>query len=182
LDFSDLNDDGWEDLYVAAGPLNFSDPQPNELFLNSGHRDFLDMSAPSHTDDPGISRGVAFADYDRDGRVDLFVLNQKGHPTLFRNVSPRGDRHWLEVHLVGRVSNRDACGATVVARVADGPMMRQRSCGGTTLASGNDPYIHFGLGASALVRRLVVHWPSGRVSRLTRVAGDRPIKIREPKS
>src|SRR5207247_1235789 len=76
LAFADLNLDGWEDLYVAAGPLvSPSIPLPNEILVNDGSGRFLDLSAGSGADDPGTSRGMAFADYDRDGRMDLFVVN-----------------------------------------------------------------------------------------------------------
>src|SRR5262249_36515715 len=71
----DFNLDGWEDLYFAAGnTLHSKDrgAQPNELYLNDGTGTrFLDVSAPSGANDPGDSKGLAFADFDGDGRVDI---------------------------------------------------------------------------------------------------------------
>ena len=119
--FHDLNLDGWEDLYFAAG--NFLrgvrevGEQPNELFVNRDGATFLDVSAATGADDPADSKGVAFADYDSDGDLDLFVVNQGGTPRLLRNVTPIADsNHWLQVDTVGTISNRDGCGARVVAR------------------------------------------------------------------
>ena len=72
--FHDLNLDGWEDLYIAAGNLYDSSldaigPQPNELYVyDSTSERYLDVSAATGADDAGDSKGVAFADYDRDRR------------------------------------------------------------------------------------------------------------------
>jgi hypothetical protein len=188
--FADFNLDGWEDLYLAAGYLvsyvdEFSaytstDPQHNELFVNTGRGTFLDLSAASGADDPGQSRGVALADYDRDGRVDVFVVNQEGRPRLYRNVTPTGDRHWLAVRTVGTRSNRAGCGARLVLAVAGGSLLRQVSCGSTSVASGGDRIVHFGLGPASRPAELVVTWPSGARQVLRNVRADRVLTVTEP--
>ena len=188
LAFSDLNLDGREDLYVPAGSLSLEAEhrfQPNALFVNDGGGQFLDMSQTSGTADPRMSRGVALADMDRDGRIDLFVVNQAGPASLLRNVTPRrvdGRRyHWLEVDTVGTRSNRDGCGARVTAKLRKGPaLVRQVFCGSTSLASGSDPTVHFGLGTWKQVRALRIEWPSGTVQVLHRVRGDRLLTVTEP--
>src|SRR5262245_23712998 len=129
--FHDLNLDGWQDLYLAAG--NFKGVpevgvQPNELYVNSDGKTFLDVSAATGAADTGDSKGVAFADYDRDGDVDLFVVDQGGAPKLLRNDTPRAANHWLEVDTVGTASNRDGCGAVVSAIVAGTTLTRQVMC------------------------------------------------------
>ena len=55
------------------------------------------MSALTGADDVGESKGAAFADYDSDGAIDVFVVNQAGSPRLYRNVTPRAGNHWLQV-------------------------------------------------------------------------------------
>lgn len=160
--FADLNNDGWEDLYFAAGPIGSGENYNNFLYTNDRRGKFLDHSAPSATNDGGKGRGVAVADYDGDGLLDLFVVNRKGSPRLYRNVTP-GDTHWLRVRLVGSESNRAACGAKVKLVVAPGVRsFQQVMCGGTSLGSGHDRALHFGLGDSALAGKIVVTWPSGR--------------------
>jgi hypothetical protein len=186
LDFADLNLDGWEDLYVGAGLLSgyygyFTDtPQTNEVYVNAGNGGFLDLSAPSGADDPGQTRGVAFADYDHDGRIDVLVVNQDGAPRLFRNVTPRGGRHWLEVHTIGTASNRGGCGARLVLTTASGRQTREVICGSTSVSSSRDPTVHFGLGRERTARRLSITWPSGRKQTLQHVAADRGIVVTEP--
>lgn len=182
LAFYDLNLDGWEDLYVAAGPFeNAPQPQPNELFANGRNGKFLDLSAPSGAADKGgTSRGVAFADYDRDGRIDLYVVNQAGMPRLYRNVTSMHNQHWLEVDPVGNVSNRDGCGARLIVTINGKKMLRQVFCGSVSLGSGHDPAVHFGLGSADRVEELVIEWPSGIRQVLRNVNADRFIEVREP--
>lgn len=185
LEFQDLNNDGWEDLYAAAGDMaeigHTPMPQPNAVFVNSGGGTFLDLSTPSGADDPEQSRGVAVADYDRDGRLDLYVVNQAGSPRLYRNVTGEGAGHWLEVDPVGVVSNRDACGARLTAELDRRTRLtRQVLCGSTSLGSGRDSTVHFGLGQDRRARTLTIEWPSGARQVLKNVAADRLLTVREP--
>lgn len=182
LAFGDLNLDGWEDLYVVGGSLaqeNRPEPQPNATFANAGRGRFADLSAVSGAADDQVGRGLSLADYDRDGRVDLYVVNQGGRPILYRNVTRQGNRHWLEVDLVGTASSRDACGATLVATVGRVKMLRHVFCGSVGLGGGSDPVVHFGLGRAPRVDSLRITWPSGRVQTLRDVAGDRLIEVEE---
>ena len=177
----DFNLDGWADLYLAAGNIvkrAGQAAQTNELFVNDGTgRRFLDLSAPSGADDPGDSKGVAFADYDLDGRMDIFVLNQGGAPRLYRNITPRGEYTWLEVEVEGTVSNRDGCGARVVLTLADGSRLTgQVSC------SGNQHAVHFGLGKNAKVAQLDIIWPSGIHQELRDPKVDRIVTVKERRS
>ena len=182
LAFYDFNLDAWEDLYVAAGGLPANNrPQPNELFASDKKAGFYDLSAPSRTDNREITRGVAFADYDRDGRMDIFTVNQDAAPALYRNVTSKKKRHWLEVELTGTTSNRDACGAKVIVRTASGTdLLRQVFCGSTSLASGSDPALHFGLGRSATVANMTIVWPSGTTQTVDVPRVDRMVKVVEP--
>jgi hypothetical protein len=182
LAFADLNNDGWEDLYVAAGSLSAiePEPQPNAVFTNAGDGTFYDLSAPSMADDPGVSRGVALADYDRDGRVDVYVVNQRGHPHLYRNVTA-GAGHWLEVDLTGTASNADGCGAWLEADLpGGGTLIRQVFCGSVSLGSGSDPLVHFGLGDAEQVDELRIRWPSGTVQTIVDVEADQVLAVTEP--
>jgi enediyne biosynthesis protein E4 len=187
LELADLNLDGWEDLYVGAGylwALSWLGEQPytlrNEVFVNDRHGAFLDLSAPSRADDPGTTRGIAVGDYDRDGRLDVFVSNQDGQSRLYRNVTPRGRNHWLEVRTVGTVSNRDGCGARLTVTVRGGSLVREVLCGSTSLSSGRDEVVHFGLGP-ARTFTLRIAWPSGRKSVYRRLKADRLVTLVEPR-
>ena len=188
VEFADLNLDGWEDLYFGAGYLwalgwyDGEHPHPlrNEVLVNDRRGAFLDFSAPSRADDPGTTRGLAVGDYDRDGRLDVFVVNQEGQSHLFRNVTPRGRNHWLEVNTVGTVSNRDGCGARLTLTVRGGSLVREVLCGSTSLSSGRDKVVHFGLGTTRRFT-LRIAWPSGRKSVYRRLRADRLVTLVEPR-
>jgi enediyne biosynthesis protein E4 len=186
--FGDLNLDGWEDLYIGAGYLwtlnvwygtRFA-AQPNELYVNAHDGKFLDLSAPSHADDPGQSRGVAVADYNRDGRLDLFVVNQNGTPHLYENVTPFRGNKWLEVNTVGTVSNRDGCGASLVVTAGRAKLTREVLCGSTSVSSGPDKVVHFGLGHLKRIT-LKITWPSGTSQTYRKLKLNRLVTLKEPK-
>jgi hypothetical protein len=178
LTFADLNLDGWEDLFVAAGEILDFPVQPNEVFTNAGDGTFLDFSALSGANDPFSGRGIAVADYDHDGLLDVYVVNRNGQPILYHNVTP-ATGHWLELHLTGTVSNRDACGARLLITAGGTQQLRVVMCG-TALSSGADPTVHVGLGDATTASRVDITWPSGRHQVLRNVAGDQYLAVVEP--
>lgn len=183
LGFYDFNLDAFEDLYVAAGSIGQSYNQPNQLFVNSGASNFLDLSAPSRAADPGVGHGVAFADYDRDGLIDMYLVNVNGVPggpsvpRLYENVTSTAG-HWLELKLVGTTSNRDACGARVVMTSEGSSGLSRWVLCGTSLGSGSDTVLHFG-GVQAGSFTIHVHWPSGLDQTFASEGVDRLVWITE---
>jgi hypothetical protein len=187
VEFADLNLDGWEDLYLGAGylwALGWFGEHPyqlrNEVFVNDRHGAFADLSATSRADDAGIARGVALGDYDRDGRLDVFVVNQEGASRLYRNVTPYGRDHWLEVNTVGTVSNRDGCGARLTLTIRGASLVREVLCGSTSVSSGRDKAVHFGLGTAKRFT-LRIAWPSGKRTLYRRLRPDRLVTLVEPR-
>src|SRR5439155_13650196 len=124
-------------------------------------------------------RGVAIADYDRDGRLDAYVVNRLGSPILYRNTTATSG-HWLEVDLTGTRSNRDGCGARLLLTAGGDRQLREVFCGSVGLSSGSDTVAHFGLGGDDRVDRLVVEWPSGQRQVLRNLAPDRLVPVVEP--
>jgi len=110
-------------------------------------------------------RGLAAADFDNDGDVDIAVNSVGGRLMLLRNEGAAG--HWLTVEL-----DRFAPGAIVTAALPGGRrLVREVQAGGSYLSS-EDPRVQFGLGAATTVSELVVRWPDGRETRLADVAAD----------
>jgi len=182
LAFADLNLDGWEDLFVNAGALTILQPQANELFVNAGDGSgtFYDLSAPSGAAEPGASKGLSLADYDRDGRMDLVVVDQGSTLHLFRNVTPLAGRHWLEVRLIGATSNLDACGARLTFTVGGASLLREVFCGSIGLSGGSDPTIHVGLDSATRADQITIEWPSGQTQVLMDVSADQLVAVTEP--
>jgi hypothetical protein len=171
----DVDLDGWQDFFVTNG----FDPTttPNVLFRNLGNGSFSDI-----TDVLGggafDGRGVAFADFDNDGDLDLVVTSDSGEPNrLWRNDSETG-HHWFGLRLRGTKSNMSAIGARVVVTTADGSYVQEVS-GGAGRGSQNSLPLEFGLGSATLIESVTIRWPSGAEQTLRRVRVDRYIEIQE---
>ena len=188
--FFDYDNDGDQDLYLAAGYLD-TDPdtnpvqQPNALFRNDGDGTFTDLPPwSSGANDPGFGRGAAYGDFDGDGCLDLYVVNigefegRPGVAKLFRNNCASGN-NWLMVRAVGTLSNRDGIGATI-AVTATGSTQRRTVTAGSSQMSQHMLAAHFGLGAAAHVDTLTVRWPSGRFRTLTNLAANQVLVVTEP--
>jgi hypothetical protein len=118
---------------------------------------------------PRNGRGLAAADFDNDGDLDLAVGSIGGRLQLLRNDRTGG--HWLEVALP-----RFSPGARVTVVLGDGRrLVREARAGGSYLSS-EDPRLHFGLGDATRVREVVVRYPGGAVTRLGDVRADRLVR------
>jgi hypothetical protein len=125
------------------------------------------------------SRGVAFADYDNDGHVDIAINNMNGPALLLRNDGGNGN-HWIEIKTAGRQSNRDGIGTRVEVRAGAKRQIDEVRSGGSYISQ-NDLRLHFGLGSHVMVDEITLLWPSGRVDRLENVPADRILTVEEGK-
>ena len=127
-----------------------------------------------------------------DGKVDAYLVNLGAEGKLFHNVST-DTGHWIEVKLVGAMrpgdrnsspgpaakSNRDGIGARVEV-LAGGKRWTAERVASTGYLSQDDGRLHFGLGAAAVIDKLIVHWPSGIVQTLEAQPVDRVLTVQEP--
>ena len=186
--FLDLDNDGWLDLFLANGHVypevqrvqtEAGYQQPKVVYRNLANGRFEDVSArlgpPVLT--PAASRGAAFGDLDNDGDIDVVVNNVHAPPDLFR-LDSRTGAHWLTLKLVGVRSNRSAIGARVRLFSAGGTQL-QEVRGGGSYFSQNDLRVHFGLGRSTAVDRLVVRWPNGLEEQWKKLDVDRIVTLTE---
>jgi hypothetical protein len=175
----DFDNDGRDDIFIVHGGLIHMVPQEHSVFRNAGAMKFDDVSraAGPFFEVKSVGRGAAFADYDNDGKVDVFIVNLGSPAFLLHNTSP-GANHWITVKLVGHKSNRDGIGAQV--EVAAGGLRQQHErVAGSGYLSANDPRLHFGLGAAAKVDKLTVTWPGGGKQVVENPPVDRVITIEE---
>jgi hypothetical protein len=115
-------------------------------------------------------RGLAAADFDNDGKVDIAVNTIGGKLMLLRNSGATAN--WLEVALPSF-----APGAVVTAVLPDGRRLVQEIHAGSSYLSSEDPRAHFGLGKSGTVRQLIVRYPDGRETRLSDVKANQLVAI-----
>jgi hypothetical protein len=153
---------------------------PNRVFRNQGGSKFEDVSAGAGADFQmaALNRGVAFADFDNDGRMDAVVSCLNGPARLFHNVT-RGSGHWLAVKLRGSKANRQGLGATVHVVLKDGRSLYNHATTAVGYGSSSEALVRFGLGQSRSVERLEIHWPGGKVQEVKNVAADRVVEVVE---
>ena len=175
----DFDNDGNDDLFVVHGGLIHMVPQEHSVFRNAGGWKFDDvsLSAGPFFEVKSVGRGAAFADYDNDGRIDVFIVNLGSPAYLLHNTSPAAG-HWISVKLAGRKSNRDGIGAQVEVLAAGNRQQHERVAGSGYLSQ-DDARVHFGLGAAARVDRLTVTWPSGIRQVLDNLPADRVVTVEE---
>jgi hypothetical protein len=187
--FSDIDNDGYLDMYLGTGQPAYMNLMPNLMFKNLAGRRFADVTDATGTGHLQKGHGVSFADTDGDGDLDLFVEmggvtpGDRSHNVLFRNEGSSQSRHWLSIKLVGRQTNRGAVGARVQAELvaSDGSkrsLHRMVSAGGSF--GGNSLVVHLGLDREAEVEALTVSWPVSRTRQVFRhVPADQTIEITE---
>ena len=113
------------------------------------------------------SRSSAFFDLEGDGDLDIVTNEFNGPPlVLVSNLSDRKEIRYLEVRLVGTVSNRDALGATVRVQAGDQVYTRYNDGKSGYLSQSSKP-LYFGLGEADAVSRVEVTWPSGRTQTIS---------------
>ncbi len=90
----DINQDGWEDIYISVGG-NIVDDYTNLLFVNDGNRDhphFTEQAKAVGLADNGYSTQAAFLDYDRDGDLDMYLLTSSMNVPNKNSVRSQMDR------------------------------------------------------------------------------------------
>ena len=189
--FFDFDNDGWLDLLVLNGST-FEDksdttklvPEKPFLLWSKGEDGFFDLAASgvagSALQTARNARGAAYADYDRDGDLDMIVTTNHGRAVLLRNDG--GNRnHWLCVHLIGTRSNRQGIGARLLLEAGGKRYLRQYGVQGSYLSS-SIPEAWFGLGQIKQIDSLTIAWPSGSRQVFRDLPIDRTLAITEGRS
>ena len=191
VELFDYNNDGLLDLFVANGHLQenislFSDstyPQADLLFRNTRQQDgtyhFTDISTEvGLTQLPKqVSRGAAFADYDNDGDIDIFLNNSNQPATLLRNEGGN-NKHWLTLQLTGTQSNVSGIGTKVFVKAGDLSLFREVRSGASYLSQ-SDLRVHFGLSENATIDTLEIHWQRGHRDRFSNLKSNRILHVKE---
>ena len=180
----DYDNDGDLDIFVTNGST-FQElrqpevliPQADMLFRNNGDETFTDVSQEAGVTALPIrvGRGATFGDYDNDGDVDIFIVNNHAPPTLLRNEG--GNRsNWLHVKLVGTEANRNAIGAKIQVKTADQTQIREIYAGDSYM-SFNSLIAEFGVGNATQIETLQVTWQNGETQKLHNIPANHRIRI-----
>ncbi len=172
-EFFDFDLDGDLDLYVVNG--TFGNAFHNLLFRNNNNGTFEDFSQQSGADGQAEARGLCVADFDNDGRLDMFVANIRTTAHLYLNSMQDGN--YLKINLIGTQSNRDGRGAVV--RITAANKTYHRPNDGVEFYGQSKTPIHFGLGEAQLVQKIKVEWPSGRQQEFHNIPANQTLTIQE---
>jgi len=184
--FFDFDLDGLLDIFCANGHLDAEiervQPkvkyrQPPMLLRNQGKGQFTAANAGPDFSKPLVARGAAYADFDKDGDLDLLITNNDGPAVLLRNDASHKP-HWLKVKLTGTKTNRSAIGATVRVETAAGRQWRTVHSG-SSYCSQSELALTFGLGQQAQVKAVEIRWPSGLVQTIQNPKIDQVLEVTE---
>lgn len=204
--FADMDNDGWKDLLVTngykrdmrnndfvgkfEGYLESTDEAEfneilelipatrvhNYAFRNKGDLTFENVSKDWGFNAPVNSNGMAYADLDNDGDLDLVVNNIDEKASIMRNRASESGAHYLRLRL--KNNRRDAYGAKVTLW-SDGNMQYQELFPARGYQSSMEPIVHFGIGKSTSIDSLKIVWPSGLEQWVADIAVDQLNEIEE---
>ena len=178
----DLALNGRPDLVLASGDIPITSLAKDagqirvlsDLPDNRESKRFANVGVAGLRGIPRVNgRGLAAADYDNNGTVDIAVGSVGGRLLLLRNTRDAG--HWLEVKLA-----TFSPGAVATVVLPDGRKLVQELHAGSSYLSSEDPRLHFGLGDATKARTLVIRFPGGGEKRLSDVRADQVVVVKAP--
>ncbi len=178
----DYDNDGWLDVFTAHGDAHHEYVQEATLARNKGDGTFEDVSTRSgkYFQEKYVGRGVAWADFDNDGDVDLLVVNLNDYAKLLRNDGGNR-RNWLSVEALLKfpTGTRLAIGARVT--VVTGSLRQIDDVNPVRgYLSQGDPRLNFGLGNANYADSVEIRWPDGAVEKFEKVKANQFLKPTHP--
>ncbi len=166
--FGDINNDGYPDMYIGTGAPDLRTSHPNRMFLNQRGKSFAEVTTQSRTGHIQKGHGVAFADFDYDGDLDLYsVMGGALEGDIFTNVlfeNPGNDNNWVGFHLEGIKSNRSAIGSKIIVTTELGKIYRTVNTGGSFGSSSLIQTI--GLGKAQEIISIEIIWAGSQTKQL----------------
>ena len=184
--FSDLDNDGFPDLFLTNGHIldNISKTNPQQtyaqpplLFRNKGDGTFMETAQAAGISAPLVGRGACRGDFDNDGKEDLLLIPNTGAPRLLRNETT-GTYNWLTIELVGSKGNRNGFGAQVTVTAGGTSHTAVCKSGGSYLSE-SDPRLHFGLGSATAIEAISVRWSNGTQEKISPASPNQVVRIIE---
>ena len=151
--WGDFDNDGFLDLYVT------NRGQPNLYYKNRDGQEFVEWADTLGLALRADSRGLALADYNADGKLDMYIAVQDGADALYRNRE--ADGNWIAVRPRGTQNSADAIGTRIEIFYGDDRRAMREISGGASFLSQDAAIAWFGMGNAERVSVLSLRWPSG---------------------
>ena len=181
LDLADMDNDGRLDMLQASGPdgaaiTNEETAYPDLFWQGTETGGFVEVTTETGFGDTGWNHGLATADVNSDGWLDVLVAGPGEPPLLWMNHC--GDASWVALELVGPGQNSGAFGARVELDTAQGTQIREVT---SLRGTGQTPTrLHFGLGDTETIQAIRVHWPGGQTTTLEDLPTKRLLTLYHP--
>jgi len=173
ISFGDVDNDGLDDVFIAKGNVDqmpgSAMDDPNDLLMGDGNSHFHEAGQEAGLASVARGRGAALADFNRDGLLDVVVVNRRAPIEIYQNVTLAAG-NWLDIRLHQNAPNVDAVGAWIELKSGDKLQSREITVGGGH-ASGVSGPEHFGIG-NADTAEVRVIWPNGTVSPWTQLSAN----------
>lgn len=187
LNYGDINNDGWLDIYFGTGTPEYTALVPNRMFLNMQGKNLQEVTYSVGLGHLQKGHGIAFGDVDNDGDQDIFSDFGGGFEgDAFQSaffLNPGNDNSWVTLKLVGTKSNKTAIGSKVVITVmnADGSEQKFYHVVSSGASFGaNSLQLECGLGNATAIKQIEITWAgSGTKQIVTNVPMKQYITITE---
>ena len=187
MNFGDIDNDGYPDLYFGTGNPNYQSLVPNKMFWNEQGKKFIDVTSAARVGSLQKGHGVAFADLDNDGDQDIYIdmggayTGDAYQNSLFINPGQNNNK-WINLNLAGTKSNRVAIGARIKVSFTENgvhrSVYRDVNSGGSF---GANPLMqHIGIGQATVIDSIQITWPASKIVQVFRnIQPGQTLKINE---
>ncbi|RKU33710.1 hypothetical protein C6496_21625 [Candidatus Poribacteria bacterium] len=158
--FIDYDNDGWRDLYVVNGDVDNSQKTNRNRLYHNQNGQFVDRADALNVTVDAVGRGATAGDFDNDGDVDFYIINNTNNTLLQNDVN--ADNPSIKIRLRGTESNRDGVGTRVTVAIGNHIQTQELICGTGFLGS-DSPELEFGIPPDAQIGSVTLTWPSGIV-------------------
>ncbi|HJW27701.1 MAG TPA: CRTAC1 family protein, partial [Saprospiraceae bacterium] len=172
---------------MIVGPSNYlevlkqlpSTPIANIMYSNDGKLHFTKLPPESGFSEKNFSHGMAYADFNGDGLLDVVINNENSVASVYENITQTSG-HYLSISLEGPGKNVNGLGCSVIVYAGG---TKQINTMQTTRGyfSAVEPVLHFGLGAARSADSLKVYWDHAEMSVLKNIPGNQSLKIKYSK-